>query len=97
MRMRTRVVHVPLGGDRFRYNFDGGGQHFNNLGGTGQHHAFQMGFVWQSIGSLHQTNTLHARGDLKTGNGAYLTIGGNGNNRPMFFFKGGASHNRMGA
>lgn len=77
------------------YQFKGGGKWFNNLGGGGQGSAFQMGFVWQSISSLHPTNTLHATSHLRTGNGVYLTIGGNGK-RPMYFFNGGSSSNRMG-
>jgi len=56
---------------------------------------FQMGLIWGTdVTNLHQTNSLHARNDLSSGDGIYWI--GERDGGYLGFYNGGANHNASG-
>jgi len=70
---------------------------FNNFyGGTNPGNLYGMGVAWnQSPTAMWQTNSIHARNDMSSGNGAYFVTGGTGS-RTWGFFDGGGDFNGNG-
>ena len=54
-----------------------------------------MGVAWNQTICMYQTNSIHARSDLSSGNGAYFVTGGTGS-RTWSFYDGGAGSNSNG-
>ena len=54
---------------------------------------FQMGLIWGTdVTNLHQTNSIHARNDLSSGDGIYWV--GERDGGYLSFYNGGANKQR---
>lgn len=79
------------------YDFNSTQSNFDNFyGGTNPGNLFGMGVAWnQTATDMYQTNSIHARSQLTSGNGAYFVTGGTGS-RTWSFYDGGANSNSNG-
>ena len=79
------------------YDFNSLQSNFDNFyGGTDPGNLWGMGVAWnQTATDMYQTNSIHARSELTSGNGAYFVTGGTGS-RTWSFYDGGANSNSNG-
>ena len=79
------------------YDFNSNQSNFDGFyGGTDPGNLWGMGVAWnQTATNMYQTNSIYARSELTSGNGAYFVTGGTGN-RTWSFHDGGANSNANG-
>ena len=79
------------------YGYNASESNFNNFyGGTDPGNLWGIGVAWNQVATdMYQTNSIYARSELNSGNGAYFITGGTGN-RTWSFYNGGANTNGNG-
>ena len=79
------------------YGYNSSENNFNNFyGGTDPGNLWGIGVGWNQVATdMFLTNSIYARSELTSGNGAYFVTGGTGN-RTWSFYDGGASSNSQG-
>ena len=79
------------------YGYNASESNFNNFdGGTDPGNLWGIGVAWNQVATdMYQTNSIYARSELTSGNGAYFVTGGTGN-KTWSFYDGGANSNGNG-
>ena len=79
------------------HSYNASESNFNNFyGGTDPGNLWGIGVAWNQVATdMYQTNSVYAKSNLTSGNGAYFITGGTGN-RTWSFYNGGSSTNANG-